>query len=142
MNSFILYAQDTGGIDSAHMAKRWEPPNAGSRLFYPQVRPMLRAVARRELRQLIEAFAHEAYAAVPVVRNRAVRAILDALFVVGEISFTRGPKRIERAITQHAVEAFKRDSLMAREVIAFCMREEHVLVNTVGRLGRIAAFVA
>ena len=70
----------------------------------------------------------ESAARVTLVRQRAGRAILDAIVGVREVPTAIGPERIERAIAEQAVELVEVNAFMTGKVRACAMREERVLV--------------
>jgi hypothetical protein len=58
------------------------------------------------------------------VRKTAVRAILEALFIVTEIAAAFSAQCVKRAVTEKTVEGFRIRSLMAGEVFTFSVLEK------------------
>ena len=71
--------------------------------------------------------AYDVGIALPVVRQKACAAVLDAAFRIAEIPAAFVLERIERAIAEQAVEVLGRIRFVAREVFAFCVAEKGIL---------------
>ena len=87
-------------------------------------------------RDLFE-LANDIRIAFAVVGQHAGAAILDAAFRVAEVAATAVLERIERAITEQAVEILWRIGLMAGEIFAFGVLEKGILAFFGDRLKRI-----
>lgn len=82
--------------------------------------------------KLVETATHEAHPTVSVMGDIASSAVFRTFGCVREIAAAILAERIQRAVTQHAVESFFGNALMAREVIALCVLEEIVLFDSFG----------
>ena len=64
------------------------------------------------------------------MRNRATGAVLPASFRVREVSPAIGAERVQRAITEQAVELVLIDSPMAGKILTGSVREKAVRLVT------------
>ena len=66
---------------------------------------------------------------IRLMGNRASRAVLDPAFCPAEIPAAVFSQRIQRTITEQAVEMFRIDALVAGEVFAFPVAEEFIMFH-------------
>ena len=71
------------------------------------------------------------FTAPPPVGEQTIRAILDALFVVAEITAAVFAKRIQRAIAEQAIKIFGALRLMAGEILTLAILKKRAVILTV-----------
>ena len=61
------------------------------------------------------------------MRVQAICAVLDSVFTVNKIAAAPVAEKIQRTITEQTVEIVRIRARMAREILAFAMREKLIL---------------